>query len=170
MFVKLDHPPVSKKEYLDMVSPELADELTDLADELRGLRLVHINSTATGGGVAEIMQSLVPLTNGLGVATERVVINPPPQFFEVTKRIHNLLQGAEGTLSSEELEVYFQSIQTVAEDMRRQHLTADVWFLHEPQLLTLARFYPGNQTRPGFGFATLTSRLPTPGLWTPCCR
>ena len=170
MFLRVAYPAVALDRYLALMLSESTEELLAAADELKNVRIVHLNSTATGGGVAEIMQSLVPLTNGLGVATERVVINPPPQFFEVTKRIHNLLQGAEGTLSSEELEVYFQSIQTVAEDMRRQHLTADVWFLHEPQLLTLARFYPGNQTRPGFGFATLTSRLPTPGLWTPCCR
>jgi trehalose synthase len=118
------------------------DQLRAVAEGLKDLRIVHINSTATGGGVAEILQSLVPLTNGLGVPTERVVINPPAQFFEVTKRIHNLLQGAEGCLSPEDLDIYFQSIQNVADDMKRQHLTADVWFLHDPQLLPLAKVLP----------------------------
>ena len=47
--------------------------------------------------MAEILQSMAPLMNALGIATERVVIDPPSQFFQVTKRIHNLLQGAEGS-------------------------------------------------------------------------
>lgn len=142
MFVKLDHPAVAFDQYAAHVPPETTDELLSTAAQLNGLRIVHINSTATGGGVAEILQSLVPLTNALGISTERVVINPPPEFFQVTKRIHNLLQGADGTLSTEELDTYYHSIQKVAEDMRRRDLSADVWFLHDPQLMPLARLLP----------------------------
>ena len=80
--------------------------------------------------------------NGLGIATERVVIKPPLNFFKVTKKIHNLLQGAEGTLSQKDLEVYFRGLRKVGEDMRRQNLTADVWFLHDPQLLPMAQLLP----------------------------
>ena len=68
MFVKLDHPAISKDNYLDIVSPKLASELNELAEELRHLRVVHINSTATGGGVAEILQSMTPLMNASGIA------------------------------------------------------------------------------------------------------
>ena len=131
MFQKIDYPAVAFDQYAAHVSPQATEELLNAAAQLNGLRIVHINSTATGGGVAEILQSLVPLTNALGISTERVVINPPPEFFQVTKRIHNLLQGAEGTLSTEELDTYYHSIQKVAEDMRRRELSADVWFLHE---------------------------------------
>ena len=64
------------------------------------LRVLHLKSTATGAGVAEILQSLLPLGNSLGIETERIVINPPSaEFFRVTKKIHNLLQGADGKLS-----------------------------------------------------------------------
>jgi trehalose synthase len=80
--------------------------------------------------------------NSLGIATERVVINPEPEFFKVTKRIHNLLQGAEGTLSAGELEIYYQNIENVAEEIRQNQIAADVWFLHDPQLLPLARLLP----------------------------
>ena len=142
MFLKIDYPAVAFDQYVAHVAPGATDELLTTAAQLDGLRIVHINSTATGGGVAEILQSLVPLTKGLGIATERVVINPPPEFFQVTKRIHNLLQGAEGDLSTEELDTYYQAIQKVAEDMRRRDLSADVWFLHDPQLLPLARLLP----------------------------
>ncbi|PKB79136.1 MAG: hypothetical protein BZY88_15010 [SAR202 cluster bacterium Io17-Chloro-G9] len=146
MFVKLEHPPVSKNKYLKMASPELAAELTDLAEELRHLRFIHVNSTATGGGVAEILQSMVPLMNALGLATERVVIDGNPDFFQVTKRIHNLLQGAEGSLSASEFETYFQTNQSVADEFKRRGLEADAWFLHDPQVLPLASMLP---LRPG---------------------
>ncbi len=142
MFLRLPYPAVAYDRYLALMSPESTEELLAVAKELKDLRIVHINSTATGGGVAEILKSLVPVTKGLGIPTERIVIDPPPQFFQVTKRIHNLLQGAEGGLSSQERDTYFQSIEKVAQSMRRDCLTADVWFLHDPQLLPLARTLP----------------------------
>ncbi len=139
MYLKLDHPPVSLEHYLPYMDPDLADELVCVASEMRQLRMVHLNSTATGGGVAEILQSMVPLFNSLGIATERIVINPTDaEFFQVTKKIHNLLQGAEGSLSECELEVYLDNIRRVAKAISQDSLTADVWFLHDPQLLPLA--------------------------------
>ena len=142
MFFNVANPAVSYDQYLSLMPPETSDELLAIAQELKDLRIVHINSTATGGGVAEILQSLVPLMNGMGIATERVVINPPPEFFQVTKQIHNLLQGAEGNLSQNDLEIYFQSLRDVAKDMLRRNLSADVWFLHDPQVLPMASLLP----------------------------
>ncbi len=145
MLSRIVYPVAPFDRYRSLLTPELVDQLTALAGEVRHLRFVHLNSTATGGGVAEILQSLVPLMNSLGVATERVAINPPPEFFLVTKRIHNLLQGAEGRLSKEELDTYFQGIQSVADDIKGRSLSADVWFLHDPQLLPLASFLPRDE-------------------------
>ena len=139
MYLKLDYPPVSLDEYLSYMDPAQAEELVSLAEELRGLRMAHLNSTATGGGVAEVLQSMVPLFNALDIETERIVINPTdPEFFQVTKKIHNLLQGAEGSLSEDELEVYHENIRQVAKAMSRDSVSADVWFMHDPQLLPLA--------------------------------
>ena len=143
MYSRLDHPPVRFDDYRPLLDPKLADELAAVAGELGKLRVLHLNSTATGGGVAEILQSMVPLGNSLGIETERIVINPDAaEFFDVTKKIHNMLQGSEGELSPEELDIYFSCIQRVADDMKAKSLTADVWFVHDPQLLPLARLLP----------------------------
>ncbi len=151
MYLKLDHPPISLDAYRPYMTSDLADELTSVAAELQGLRVAHLNATAIGGGVAEILQSMVPLFNALGIATERIVIDPnEAEFFQVTKRIHNLLQGAEGALSERELEIYHNNLRQVATAMRQDQLSADVWFMHDPQLLPLAgllresRFCGGN--------------------------
>lgn len=145
MYLKLEHPPVSLDEYLPYMYPEQADELLALASEMRGLRMAHLNSTATGGGVAEVLQSLVPLFNALGIATERIVINPTEAaFFHVTKKIHNLLQGAEGGLTEEELRVYHDNIGRVAKVMSGDSVSADVWYMHDPQLLPLAGLMRNN--------------------------
>ena len=88
MFSKLDHPPVSFDDYRPFLDPKLADDLAAVAGEMGQLRVLHLNSTATGGGVAEILQSMVPLGNSLGIETERIVINPDSaEFFDVTKKI-----------------------------------------------------------------------------------
>ena len=146
MLLRINYPETTLARYADLLPPTLPEQLAALAGEFRGLRFVHANSTAAGGGVAEILQSLVPLMNSLGVVTERVVLSPTePQFFQVTKRIHNLLQGAEGSLSPAELEIYFRCLEEVAADIRARDLAADVWFFHDPQLLPLASMLPRNK-------------------------
>ena len=145
MYSKLDHPPVSLETYIPFMDYDSIEELTSIATEMRGLRVLHLNSTATGGGVAEILQSLVPLGNALGIETERIVIDPgSAAFFQATKKVHNLLQGADGSLSEDDLDVYYGCIEDVARQMDRDGLTADVWVLHDPQLLPLARLLRQN--------------------------
>ena len=140
MIELIEYPQIDASLYLDLMPLDAAHCLTELATELSDLRVIHMNSTANGGGVAEILHSLVPLSNALGIRTQRVVINPKdPRFFDVTKRIHNMLQGAEGSLSDEELAVYYGCLDDVAEEIECAGLSADVWFLHDPQLLPLGR-------------------------------
>ncbi len=149
MLSRLAYPAVSMEDYAPFLSPILLRDLMSAAREVQHLRFVHVNSTAVGGGVAEILQSLVPMMNSLGVETERIVITPEPEFFQATKRIHNLLQGAEGALSAEEWIAYYGAIREVAEAIQTHSLQADVWFLHDPQLLPLAQMLPKDpsQTR-----------------------
>ena len=142
MLVRLTYPAVTIDDYIPLLPSQIVDNLLSVARQVQHLRFVHVNSTAVGGGVAEILQSLVPFMNSLGVETERIVINPEPEFFLVTKQIHNLLQGAEGELTPQEWETYHGTLRQVAQDIRARDLKADVWFLHDPQLLPLARVLP----------------------------
>lgn len=136
----IQYPQTDAGRYLALMPPEAAAQITQLADRMRGRRIIHLNSTAYGGGVAEILHSLVPLSNALGIATQRAVITPPdPRFFTVTKRIHNMLQGAAGELSDAELAIYYRCLDAVAAEIHRAGLSADIWFLHDPQLLPLGR-------------------------------
>ena len=142
MLLRLTYPAVTIDDYIPLLPSQLVDNLVTLAHQVEHLRFVHVNSTAVGGGVAEILQSLIPFMNSLGVETERMVINPEPEFFLVTKRIHNLLQGAEGELSPQEWETYQRTLRQVAQDIQARALKADVWFMHDPQLLPLAQVLP----------------------------
>ena len=76
MFLQLNHPPVSFDSFTPFMDPSLVVELASVADNLRRLKVVHLNSTAIGGGVAEILQSMVPFSNSVGIETERIVITP----------------------------------------------------------------------------------------------
>ena len=142
----------------------MAEELTAVADQLRGMSAVHLNSTATGGGVAEILQSMVPLMNSLGIETQRMVIDPPAEFFQVTKQIHNMLQGANGCLSPDEWDTYRGAIADVASTFRRDNLHNDIWFIHDPQTLPLASLLPRNGHAAWLWIAHIDLTSPNRGL------
>src|SRR6266513_662777 len=80
--------------------PTLLREIRALAAPWRGLRIAHINATPDGGGVAEILRSLVPLSRDLGLDAAWYVLPPDDGFFEVTKRFHNWLQGHTGRVTA----------------------------------------------------------------------
>ncbi len=136
----IEYPTTDAGPYVDLLPSDVAGQLADAVAHFRDCSVIHINSTAYGGGVAEIMHSMVPLSNALGISTRRVVITPgDSRFFDVTKRIHNMLQGAPGELSEDELSIYFGCLDEIANEIDELNLAADVWFLHDPQLLPLGR-------------------------------
>ena len=73
---------------------ELIDEVVSLGEELKGLRLCHINSTPFGGGVAELLVSYIPLLRSIGIEADWQIIRGDRRFFTITKGLHNALQGA----------------------------------------------------------------------------
>ena len=130
----------SWEEYQDYADLELQSEIFRLAHELRGCRVVQINATPAGGGVAEMLVSLVPVLRSLGLDAQWFTLPPDDRFFGVTKRLHNALQGGSESLTSSDWNIYFSTLERVAASMRGLH--ADVWVLHDPQPLPLIDLTP----------------------------
>ena len=119
-------------------------QLEALARMLRGHRVVMVNSTATGGGVAEILHRLVRLLNELGVPTTWEVMPGDMRFYGITKTIHNTLHGWPGELSDDDHE-YFHEVNRNA--AQRLALDGDLVLIHDPQPagLVLHRRQPGQR-------------------------
>lgn len=117
-------------DYAAIVGPELIDQLFRLSETLGKVSFVHINSTRTGGGVAEILSRAVPLLNDLGIKTTWEVIEGDPDFFEVTKSFHNALQGESVQLDPDQLE-HYQEVNR--ENAKRYTWKADYVLVHDPQ-------------------------------------
>src|SRR5918992_782731 len=116
----------SLADYATIATRGLMDEIRRLAEPLRGKRVVHLSATAFGGGVAEINYSLIPLMLDAGLDVEWRIIRGEDEFFEVTKTIHNALQGNPQGLTSEQEEVY------------------DYVCIHDPQPAALAAHFPNS--------------------------
>jgi trehalose synthase len=130
--------------YRGIAPDSMLTELTVLAEALQGRTLHHINSTRYGGGVAELLARLVPWTQSLGIQTSWDVISGSPAFFEVTKKMHNALQGADVEIFHDELDLYLHSLQ---ENARRLRLDADVVVVHDPQPVYLINYCQVDQRR-----------------------
>jgi trehalose synthase len=116
--------------YRPVVGDDTVADIRDRAADLRGLRVLELSSTATGGGVAELLASLVPLERDLGLEAEWHVIAGQPGFFGVTKRIHNGLQGMDVELSDDERERFLKGNRLNARGLERGW---DVVIVHDPQ-------------------------------------
>lgn len=116
--------------YRRLVGHELIDELEALAADLRGVRVCHINSTGFGGGVAELLSRHVPLTNALGIHADWRLLQGTPEFFTVTKALHNGLQGAPYALAEADKAIY---LHVNRESAKLLDDTYDVFVVHDPQ-------------------------------------
>ncbi len=105
-------------------------------EEFAGRAIWHVNSTARGGGVAEILHSLLPYVRGVGVDTRWVVLHEEPEFFAVTKRLHNHLHedpGDGGPLGAEQRALYETALRASAAPLGELIQSGDVVYLHDPQ-------------------------------------
>jgi trehalose synthase len=121
--------------YRALIGDGAVRALEALARSLRGHRIAMVNSTATGGGVAEILHRLVPLLNELGIPTSWEVMPGDARFYEITKRIHNALHGAPGGLTADDLDHYRQVTRRAADTLA---LDGDLVLVHDPQPAGLA--------------------------------
>lgn len=125
--------PVQPKDidaYRPIVGDEVIDGLRSQAEALAGARVLHINSTAYGGGVAEILYTLVPLMSSLGLEAEWQIIEADADFFEVTKFFHNALQGMEIPTTRQMTEKYLRTVRENAFHFGGEY---DFVIVHDPQ-------------------------------------
>jgi trehalose synthase len=120
----------SLMDYEPIIGKETIDELYLLAESLKGKRVKMVNSTAVGGGVAEILNRLVPLLNEVGLTTQWEVIKGGEDFFSVTKKIHNALHGEKISFTQRMKEIF---LDVSRENLRNTTLEQDVVVIHDPQ-------------------------------------
>jgi trehalose synthase len=130
------------EDFRHIVPDETLAEIYARARKLYGKHVIHLNATYQGGGVAEILYSLVMLMNDVGLDAGWRILHGSQEFFEITKSFHNALQGAELDLSERKKRVY----RRVNEDFARfTHLNHDCVIVHDPQPLALIRSYKKSQ-------------------------
>ena len=125
-------------QYRSVVEDGLLDEIAALARDLSGARIAHINATATGGGVAEILQSLIPLYRSIGVDARWLVLEGEDDFFQVTKQTHNSLQGSAEGLTQEDWGIHRAANRRNAASMPGGF---DVAIVHDPQPILVPQFH-----------------------------
>ena len=120
--------------YIPIVGRSTIEELMALAGRLSGKVIQNINSTFTGGGVAEILTRMVPLLNQLGVDARWKTIKGSEEFFSVTKKLHNALHGRKEHISSEDFSLFLEVNKKNIEELKFQ---GDIVFIHDPQPIAL---------------------------------
>ena len=126
------------EDYEPLIGAGNVERIFRKAEPLKDIHVTNINSTYYGGGVAQLLSSLTLLMNSLGIKTGWRAIHGPPDFFSITKKMHNALQGGEIHLSERKMELYEE---IVYENALRNHLDHDIIIVHDPQPLPLINHY-----------------------------
>ncbi len=126
------------EDYEPYIGPETVERLLKKAKPVRDMRIVHVNSTYYGGGVAELLSSMTLLLNNLDIKTGWKIIFGPPDFFRITKGMHNALQGGEINLNEQSKKIYER---VVYENSIRMNLDHDFVVIHDPQPLPIISHY-----------------------------
>ncbi len=150
------------QDYGRIVDAEKLEQIRAEAEELKGKRLVHINSTWVGGGVAEMLQPLVLLFNDLGIKTEWRVLHGTIDFFNVTKSFHNALHGADLRLSERKKRIYLEHNANFAAISHLDYF--DFVVVHDPQPLPLIKFH--QKVAPWIWRCHIDLTNPHPELWS----
>jgi len=121
-------------EYEPIVGKSVIEELVLLASRMQGRSVQNVNSTAVGGGVAEILNRMIPLLRELGVDARWDVIKGGERFFTVTKKIHNALHGAPEIMTPDMIDAFWETSRMNLAEMK---CDADIVFIHDPQPIAL---------------------------------
>ncbi len=151
---------VTVEDYESFIGGEAVERILIKASRLSDLQVTHVNSTYYGGGVAEILSSLSLLMNSAGLKTEWRAILGRPDFFSITKKMHNALQGGEIALTDLKLQIYEE---VAFENSARTHFDHDVIIVHDPQPLPLIKHY--RKKSPWIWRCHVDLSAPNPALW-----
>lgn len=156
---------LSKKslaDYAPIISKEAMARIRQLADRLQGAKVVHINATAFGGGVAEMLATLVPLMNDVGLDAQWQVIAGSAEFFNVTKAFHNGLQGMELPLTEEMKDIWRKYNQKNAEAFEGEY---DFVVVHDPQPAGLRYYHGPGRSKHWIWRSHIDTSHPNPAYW-----
>ncbi len=142
------------------IGGEAVERIKKKAEPLRDMHITHVNSTYYGGGVAELLSSLTLLMNSVGIRTGWRVIQGSPDFFSVTKKMHNAMQGGGINLSEMKKRIYQEVIH---ENAVRNHIDHDLVIIHDPQPLPMIRHY--RKRGPWIWRCHVDLSNPNPDLW-----
>jgi trehalose synthase len=134
----------SLRDYASLATRGLMDDIGMLAEPLKGKRVLHLSATAFGGGVAEINYTLVPLMQDAGLEVEWRIIRGAEDFFNVTKTIHNALQGDEHGLAPSHHEIFGRYQELNARELDDDY---DFVIVHDPQPVGLIDHFPDSEAQ-----------------------
>jgi trehalose synthase len=127
------------EDYAPFIGAEAVDRIRQKAKPLQGLHIAHVNSTYYGGGVATLLDSLTSLMSSVGIKTGWRTIQGAPDFFSITKKMHNALQGGDFNLTEMKMQIYED---VVYKNAVRNHLEGhDFVIIHDPQPLPMIMHY-----------------------------
>lgn len=150
----------SIENYIEIVGERVIASLHRKASRLYDKHILHLNSTFQGGGVAEVLSRLVPMMNDIGLDSGWRILHGNPAFFEVTKKLHNALQGADVTITEPEWRLYLDINEGFA---AYSHLDHDCVFVHDPQPIPFIRFFQKRQ--PWVWRCHIDLSTPNTGIW-----
>jgi trehalose synthase len=154
--------PITLDDYRPVIGDAAVQELRLLARPLRGRRVVMVNSTRIGGGVAEMLACLIPLLNELGLDVRWEVIRGNQDFYRVTKSWHNALHGGAVHLTADDVEVF---VETNRRNALTLDLDADVVVIHDPQPAALIEQRRAGESRRWVWRCHVDAANPAPGVW-----
>ncbi len=155
-------PTKSLEAYRPIVGDEVIEQIQALAEPLSGTSVVHVNATAFGGGVAEILQTLVPLMRDVGLDAQWQVIQGADEFFNVTKAMHNGLQGMDLPFTDEMKGIWQRYNELNARQFEGDY---DFVVVHDPQPAGLLHCASGKQARHWIWRCHIDTSHPNPSYW-----
>jgi trehalose synthase len=126
-------------EYKGIVCDKLFSEIKQLAEGLRGIRIIHVSAASKGDSAAEILKSLTPLMCDVGIDAKWYALSPDPTFFRINKRLHHCLYGS-SSLSAADFSLYLANNEKAAVSLTSMGIDADLWLFHGVQVLPMLSF------------------------------